>query len=325
MRKRKKLTIGAAVLAVGVYINNASWTTGPPDGEMTLLAHRGVHQTYHRNDLNNETCTAERIDLPTHNYLENTIESMQAAKKFGAQIIELDIHMTTDGEFAVFHDWKVDCRTNGSGETRKHSMTELRALDIGYGYTADGGKSFPFRGKFVGQIPTLRDVLEQVQDVRFLINLKSRSKKQANALIEYLNEEDWKRLIFVGHPDPLTILQSQKPDIIYVSRQATKACLKSYLLTGWTGHVPKTCHNMYVSVPANLRYLAWGWPHKFESRLNAVGSRSMLVGDLGSHLAGGIDQQRDIERIPDGYTGIVYSNKIEFVGPKLRTDAQSSE
>ncbi len=26
-------------------------------------------------------------------------------------------------------------------------MSELKTLDIGYGYTADGGKSFPFRGQ----------------------------------------------------------------------------------------------------------------------------------------------------------------------------------
>ena len=33
-------------------------------------------------------------------------------------MIEIDVHPTTDGQFAVFHDWTLDCRTNGAGVTR---------------------------------------------------------------------------------------------------------------------------------------------------------------------------------------------------------------
>jgi glycerophosphoryl diester phosphodiesterase len=70
----------------------------------TLLAHRGMAQTYHREDLERDTCTATRIYPPEHPYLENTIASMQAAFDAGADIVEFDIHPTTDGQFAVFHD-----------------------------------------------------------------------------------------------------------------------------------------------------------------------------------------------------------------------------
>ena len=38
---------------------------------------------------------------------------------------------------------------------REASMSYLRTLDIGYGHTADGGKTFPFRGKGVGLMPSL--------------------------------------------------------------------------------------------------------------------------------------------------------------------------
>ena len=86
---------------------------------MTLVAHRGLAQTYHREDLDNETCTATRIYPPQHPYLENTIASMQAAFDAGADIVEFDVHPTTDGAFAVFHDWTVDCRTQGIQIKRK--------------------------------------------------------------------------------------------------------------------------------------------------------------------------------------------------------------
>jgi glycerophosphoryl diester phosphodiesterase len=86
---------------------------------------------------------------PTHGYLENTNPSMDASFRAGADIVEFDIHPTTDGKLAVFHDWTVDCRTDGKGVTREHSLAELKRLDIGHGHTADGGKTFPFRGNVI--------------------------------------------------------------------------------------------------------------------------------------------------------------------------------
>ena len=106
---------------------------GIAHAEVTLLAHRGVAQQFDRAGLTNETCTAARMLPPTHGYLENTIDSIRAAFEYGAHMVELDIHPTADGEFAVFHDWRLECRTDGSGVTRERSMAYLRTLDIGHG------------------------------------------------------------------------------------------------------------------------------------------------------------------------------------------------
>src|SRR5690606_33743716 len=122
------------------------------------------------------------IFAPTHGLLENTLPSMQAAFAAGADIVELDVHPTTDGHFAVMHDWTADCRTEGSGETRSHTMAELRALDIGYGYTADGGATFPFRGKGIGAMPELGEVLSAMPERQVLINFKSREAREGDML-----------------------------------------------------------------------------------------------------------------------------------------------
>ena len=58
-------------------------------------------------------------------FLENTLPSMRAAFEAGADIVEFDIHPTTDGHFAVFHDWTVDCRTEGRGVTREHTLAAV--------------------------------------------------------------------------------------------------------------------------------------------------------------------------------------------------------
>ena len=91
----------------------------------------------------------------------------------GADIVELDVHPTSDGQFAVFHDWTLDCRSDGRGVTRERSLAELKQLDVGHGYTADGGKSFPLRGTGIGLLPSLDEVLGAFPDNRFLSGITS--------------------------------------------------------------------------------------------------------------------------------------------------------
>ncbi len=143
---RRRVLVGLTVAATigGLYLWNASWLAPVPQGGPLVEAHRGIHQTFDRTNLTQRDCTARRMRPPTNPYLENTIGSMRASFAAGADEVELDVHPTTDGEFAVFHDWTLECRTNGKGVTRQQSMAYLRTLDLGYGYTADGGKTYPF-------------------------------------------------------------------------------------------------------------------------------------------------------------------------------------
>ena len=176
----RRILIGLVLFAGAVYVWNASWRVAPPEGEVQLIAHRGVHQTFAREGLTNETCTAERIFPPAHGFIENTLPAMRAAFEAGADIVELDVHPTTDGHLAVLHDWTVDCRTDGSGVTRERDLAYLKALDVGYGYTADGGETFPLRGTGVGLMPELEEVFAAFPDGRFLVNYKSNEPREAD-------------------------------------------------------------------------------------------------------------------------------------------------
>ena len=140
----------ALLLAVAILLLtfvNASWTAPTPVGGVKLIAHRGVSQLFDHKGIDRNSCTARRIEPPVHDYQENTVRSMEATARLGADMVEIDIVPTADGKIAVFHDWTVDCRTDGKGDVRSKTLAELQALDIGHGYTADGGKTFPFRGR----------------------------------------------------------------------------------------------------------------------------------------------------------------------------------
>ena len=248
-KKLKYAAVAIVVFAAAIYINNTNHLATHRDGKPALLAHRGIAQRFDERELKNDTCTAARMLPPSHAYLENTIDSMRAGFAAGADIVELDVHPTTDGEFAVFHDWTLDCRTDGHGVTREHSMAYLKKLDIGHGYTADGGKTFPFRGKGIGLMPTLTEVLATFPQVRLLINVKSRDPSEGEKLAAVLNKlpaERRAQIMVYGGDEPVEIVRQHAHDIRTISRAAIKRCLLGYIGYGWSGVVPRACHNAMV-------------------------------------------------------------------------------
>ncbi len=85
---------------------------------------------------------------------ENTLESFRAAAAMGAEYIELDVHMTRDGEIVVSHDDHL-ARTCGLERTiREMTYAEVAAADAGRMLTLDAA-SFPFRDKGIKVVETL--------------------------------------------------------------------------------------------------------------------------------------------------------------------------
>ena len=313
----KPILISLCFFICAVYIFNAPWIHPSQEKNRELLAHRGLHQTYSPFGINDQTCTASRIETPQHDYIENTLASISAAVDLGADIVEIDIHPTIDGEFIVFHDWELECRTDGTGVVREQTLSYLKSLDVAYGYTADNGKTYPFRDKYVGAMPTLAEVLSTFQETKILINIKSNDSKEAQQLTEYLRVHQFtnrQRLSVYGSGENIPVFADLNPDIKTLYRKQAKSCIKRYILLGWTGYMPQPCNNSLIPIPKNYQWLIWGWPNLFESRLEKVNSRPMLMGAHKKDKANsGID---DIESIPENFGGIILTNRIDIIGKK---------
>ena len=81
---------------------------------------------------------------------ENTMAAFSLAVEQGAQVIELDVHMTADGYPVVIHDPTVARTTDGTGLVREKTLAELRRLDAGSW----------FETRFAGErVPTLEEVV----------------------------------------------------------------------------------------------------------------------------------------------------------------------
>lgn len=221
---------GLALSLLLLTLVNASWLAPTPVGTPKLLSHRGIYQQFSRAGVDNDSCTATRIEPPVHDYLENSVHSMQDARRLGADLIEADIAPTSDGKIMIFHDWTLECRTDGTGPIRDRTSAELKRLDIGHGYSADGGKTFPLRGQGKGAIPTLEEALMALPNSPILFHFKSKDPREADLLAAQLKAarrdvEDI-RDSFYGPEAPIERIRQHYPDNWAWSLDWAEACTK---------------------------------------------------------------------------------------------------
>jgi glycerophosphoryl diester phosphodiesterase len=94
---------------------------------------------------------------------ENTMAAFKAAMVFGVDGLELDVHLSQDGELIICHDEKVDRTTDGHGLIKDFTWQELGKLDAGSW----------FDPRFAGEkIPRLPELLELVKGTNLLLNIE---------------------------------------------------------------------------------------------------------------------------------------------------------
>lgn len=98
---------------------------------------------------------------------ENTLAAFELALRQGAEGIELDVHLSSDGMPMVIHDPRLGRTTSGHGWVSEHRANALRRLDAGSWFN----RRFPekARQRYVGaKIPLLSEVLAWVRQHKIL-------------------------------------------------------------------------------------------------------------------------------------------------------------
>jgi glycerophosphoryl diester phosphodiesterase len=120
---------------------------------------------------------------------ENTLVSFQKALDMQVDGIELDVHLSADGELIVIHDETIDRTTNGKGFVNALSLRELNAFRI------NGNHDPRHLAELAQQIPTLAAVFDLVnQDCFINIELKSYqvADKVVSLIEKYVTKKGWK-------------------------------------------------------------------------------------------------------------------------------------
>lgn len=94
-----------------------------------------------------------------YNTHENTMKAFAAAIDAGAEMIETDVHLTSDDVLVLIHDHTVDRTTDGIGLVKDMTFEELQKLNAGD------------KSEVLG-IPTLEELLQLLAERDVLLNLE---------------------------------------------------------------------------------------------------------------------------------------------------------
>ena len=112
-------------------------------------------------------------------YPENTMISFEGAIAMGADMVELDVQLTRDGEVVVFHDEKLSRCTNSKGKISDYTFVELQKLDAGSW----------FDKKYQGaKIPTLEEVLKLCRD-KIAVNIEIKTEAVTEKIRDGIEEK----------------------------------------------------------------------------------------------------------------------------------------
>lgn len=144
----------------------------PEHPELLVFAHRGLH-------------TEKR---------ENTIAAFLSAAAAGADGIELDVHLTEDGNLAVIHDFNTKRTTGVDAVVEEHTLSELKVIDP--------------------EIPSLDEVLEEFSDsILYDIEIKCPLLKRSNiekVLWQTIQRHDVTKSVMVSSFDPFACFTFQR-------------------------------------------------------------------------------------------------------------------
>jgi len=140
----------------------------------------------------------------------NTLYAFKRSIRAGADMLELDVGVTRDGEVIVMHDTTLNRTTNGRGTIASHTLKQLRKLDGAYWFAP--GRADPYRhglkrsayrlrGVATGKrkpprgftrkdfrVPTLREVLRKFPRTPINVEIKARTRKEETA--EYVRNAE---------------------------------------------------------------------------------------------------------------------------------------
>jgi glycerophosphoryl diester phosphodiesterase len=145
---------------------------------------------------------------------ENTLVAFQNAVDLGVDVLELDVHSTSDGVIVVLHDQSVDRTTDGSGQIHGMTFEALRELDAAYHFSMDGGETYPYRGEGV-LVPTLAEVLGSWPEHYYAVEIKQSAPSIVDEVLAVLEETETLEQVIIASTSDVTLanLRAQNPAV----------------------------------------------------------------------------------------------------------------
>ncbi|HUE93518.1 glycerophosphodiester phosphodiesterase [Pseudomonas sp.] len=194
---------------------------------------------------------------------ENSLFAFERASALGVDMLEMDLHLSSDGELVVIHDSTLERTTDGAGPVAALSLAQLQALDAGYRWSADGGQSYPYRDQGI-RIPRFAEVLDGFPDMPKVIEIKVADVGMEALLCDALEAHQQRDLVIVGsfYDRSLQLFREQCPG---VATSAGPGSVRMLVALNWTGlasllspsyqvlQIPERHNGMHVASPRLLQ------------------------------------------------------------------------
>jgi glycerophosphoryl diester phosphodiesterase len=201
---------------------------------------------------------------------ENTLFALQKAVSLGADLSEIDIHMSKDGVLVAIHDESVDRTTNAKGLVQDLTLAELKKLDAGYRWTHDEGRTFPFRGQGI-KIPSLHEIFAAFPKQVINIEIKQNDPPIVAALRDLIKQHKKTKQVLVSafNSRTMKVVRRLCPSIATAGTQTEIDCFsklsklfltRPFLLSATALEVPYemvTGHFVKAAHKKNIRVDAW--------------------------------------------------------------------
>lgn len=204
---------------------------------------------------------------------ENTITAFDRGLAAGADGLELDVHLSSDGVPVVHHDRQLNRTTRATGPIGRRSAAELAEVDV----------------------PALRDVLVRYRRIRIIIELKEASVALARAVVDDVRRANAAEYVCLGSFS-VRALRAARAVAPEIATSASRFEVRMALYRSWIqlspGHVPYQA----LQVPETS-----GATRVVSPRFVALAHKAGLVVQVWT-----VDAREDIRRLLEwGVDGII--------------------
>jgi len=202
----------------------------------------------------------------------NTLEAAVNALAVGADVLEVDVHLTADGVLVVRHDAVIDTTTNGSGVIAQMTLDEIQAYEVGF-HEIDYPSLVSVQSI---KVPTLKSIFNRLPKSRYMIEIKPLDLAAADKLCDLVAQHRLYEQVLVASFDssvlrrfrqicpsvPTSLGESEAYWLVVLSRIGLGHLYRS---PGYSVQLPPTYGGLRVLTPSvikaahkqNIRVEAW--------------------------------------------------------------------
>lgn len=251
---------------------------------------------------------------------ENTMESAKASVAAGIDIIELDVRLTSDKELVIYHENDLKTLTDGSGDTKKHTLTEIKSLtvkqSVNYG---------PFSEYTNCKIPTLKEFFDEFKDnenVFFFVEIKADSKELTELTCEMIKEYGYESRVAIlsFYQTIINVVRKNLPGVsmgLFTAEvsgsshsESVSDFMTKYGINNLTYHAANVKNKNVISALMYHGITTWPWTYNASNTIEAYFSGAAGIttdtGDLCSDIPVDIDVGKEL------YQYVAPGSKIKF-------------